>query len=48
MPFPTSSLLLLAPTPPGRTCFALLFSNFANEKNLTFLLFKVATQGVSL
>jgi hypothetical protein len=31
----------------GRTCSALLFSDFVKEKKITFLL-KIATQGVSL
>jgi hypothetical protein len=34
--------------PPGRTCFALLFSDFVREKKWHFCLFKIATQGVSL
>jgi hypothetical protein len=34
--------------PPGRTCSALLFSDFVKEKKWHFSLFKMATQGVSL
>jgi hypothetical protein len=36
-PFLFSSPLLVAPTSPGRTCFALLFSGFVKEKKMTFL-----------
>jgi hypothetical protein len=46
-PFHTSSPLLLLPSPQDNTCSTLLFSNFANEKKITFL-FKIATQGVFL
>jgi hypothetical protein len=38
----------LVRTPTGRTCSALLFSNFVKRKKWHFCLFKVATQGVSL
>jgi hypothetical protein len=34
--------------PPDRACFALLFSDFVKEKEMPFLKFKIATQGVSL
>jgi hypothetical protein len=41
----------LVPIHSGRTCYALLFSNFAlkkEKKKMTFFLFKIAVQGVSL
>jgi hypothetical protein len=37
-PFPNLLPLPLVSTPPCRTCFAFLFSNFVKEKKLTFLL----------
>jgi hypothetical protein len=36
-PFSTFSLLPLVPTPPGRTCPPLLFSNFVKEKKMACL-----------
>jgi hypothetical protein len=44
--FLMSSPLLLVTTHPDRTCFTFLFSVFV--KKMTFSLFKIAIQGVSL
>jgi hypothetical protein len=40
-PFPTSSPRPLVPTPPGRTCFTLLFSNFVEEKYVCIIAYLV-------
>jgi hypothetical protein len=44
---PSLSHLIPSPLHWGRTCSTLLFNDFVKEK-MSFLLFKMATQGLSL
>jgi hypothetical protein len=46
--FPHSSRLLRVPTASGKTCFAILFSDFVKEKKWHFCFFMIVTQRVSL